>query len=443
MSSSSQSASDRHPTAASADVVVCGAGLAGISTAFYLTEQCGVPGHRVIIIDERSPLEYTSSRSTECFRTLWQDECMARFMTRSIDLIERLHAQPPLDSVVKVEHRSSPSADLAGQARATSSAVAAPFAFRRSGYVWLTNDPQTATEFEGTARRSKAAETATTADDKRTKSTADGVRIHASLQSYTALSEAEAWRLGGADIVHGADAIRSLYPFVSPDVKAMLHARRAGSLDAQQMGSYMLARARARGVTVLRGRVTDVHVTNNAITGVMVARPSVSDGSYGGSASALHYISCPSFVNAAGPAAKGVHSLLNHAILQQRRSISDLRVSVDMQSVAHSESSSTLKGKAVPSTFALPQLPVSNEVHAKVLCCSSVRRMSLYNLRFALSCAQAVFLDSLNVLPADGPLMIWADPVQLQWSRDELEALSEAGPEQQRWLRLLPSGTMI
>ena len=51
-----------------AEVVVCGAGIAGIATAFHLTRQ-GV--RDVVLVDERPPLSLTSDKSTECYRNLW------------------------------------------------------------------------------------------------------------------------------------------------------------------------------------------------------------------------------------------------------------------------------------------------------------------------------------------------------------------------------------
>jgi len=52
---------------------------------------------------------------------------------------------------------------------------------------------------------------------------------------------------------------------------------------------------------------------------------------------------------------------------------------------------------------------------------------------------QAVFPDPLNVAPADSPLLIWADPVELPWTSDERSALL-GSPETERWLGPLPAG---
>ena len=74
----------------SADVVICGAGIAGISAAYYLSHHYGV--QNVLLIDEREPLTFTSDKSTEAYRNWWPgpgDE-MVRFMNHSIDLLEAL-----------------------------------------------------------------------------------------------------------------------------------------------------------------------------------------------------------------------------------------------------------------------------------------------------------------------------------------------------------------
>ena len=77
-----------------ADVVICGAGIAGVATAYHLTVHQGV--QNVLLIDERPPLSFTSEKSTECYRNWWPGpgDAMLRFMNRSIDWLERLAALP-------------------------------------------------------------------------------------------------------------------------------------------------------------------------------------------------------------------------------------------------------------------------------------------------------------------------------------------------------------
>ena len=72
------------------NVVICGAGIAGISTAYHLAVKNGVKD--VLLIDERPPLSLTSDKSTECYRNWWPGpgDAMVSFMNRSIDLLEEL-----------------------------------------------------------------------------------------------------------------------------------------------------------------------------------------------------------------------------------------------------------------------------------------------------------------------------------------------------------------
>lgn len=73
-----------------ADVVVIGAGIAGIAGAYFLTVEYGVD--HVMIVDPRPPLSLTSDKSTECYRNWWPDLPMVGLMNRSIDLLEEMSA---------------------------------------------------------------------------------------------------------------------------------------------------------------------------------------------------------------------------------------------------------------------------------------------------------------------------------------------------------------
>ena len=74
------------------EVVICGAGIAGIATAHALAS-CGVKD--ILLVDERPPLTLTSDKSTEAYRNWWPgpDDSMIRLMNRSIDLLEQWAAQ--------------------------------------------------------------------------------------------------------------------------------------------------------------------------------------------------------------------------------------------------------------------------------------------------------------------------------------------------------------
>src|SRR5215472_2987531 len=74
----------------SADVVICGAGIAGASAAYHLAVRHGIK--RVAIVDEREPLTLTSDKGTQAYRNWWPgpDSTMLRYMTRSIDVLEEI-----------------------------------------------------------------------------------------------------------------------------------------------------------------------------------------------------------------------------------------------------------------------------------------------------------------------------------------------------------------
>ena len=69
------------------DIIICGAGIAGISAAYYLAVRRGI--RDVLLIDERPPLSLTSDKSTECYRNWWPgpDGAMVEVMNHSIDLL--------------------------------------------------------------------------------------------------------------------------------------------------------------------------------------------------------------------------------------------------------------------------------------------------------------------------------------------------------------------
>ena len=67
------------------NVVICGAGIMGVSAAYFLA-RAGV--RDIMILDEHPPLSFTSDRSTECYRNWWPDPVMLALMNRSIDLME-------------------------------------------------------------------------------------------------------------------------------------------------------------------------------------------------------------------------------------------------------------------------------------------------------------------------------------------------------------------
>src|SRR5512134_3276587 len=105
----------------SAEVVICGAGICGIATAYHLAVTCGVKN--VVIVDERPPLSLTSDKSTEAYRNWWPDELMVRLMNRSIDWLERW--------ALESNNR---------------------FLLNRRGYLYLTANPNSGPDFQRAAQ---------------------------------------------------------------------------------------------------------------------------------------------------------------------------------------------------------------------------------------------------------------------------------------------------
>lgn len=244
---------------AKSEIVICGAGLAGIAAAYHLTVKRGI--RDVVLVDDRPPLTLTSDKSTECYRNWWPGpgDTMVRFMNRSIDLLEEM-------------------ADESDNY----------FGLNRRGYVFLTADPARADRYKETA------EAISTLG-------AGPVRYHAnSLAKYQpAPPEGYHGQPVGADLILGADLIREQYPFVTDDVIAMLHPRRCGWLSAQQLGMLMLDQVRAHGARLVSGRVSGVELSGGQVSSVWVDQ---TDGQL--------ELTTSTFVIAAGPYIKDVGALI-------------------------------------------------------------------------------------------------------------------------------------
>lgn len=244
-----------------ADVVICGAGIAGIAAAHALAVVHGI--RRVVLVDALPPMTLTSDKSTEAYRNWWPgpDDSMVRFMNRSIDLLDQW-------------------ADASGN----------QFLLNRRGYVYATSSEQRGAELLADARLAEA-------------QGAGDVRMFRSVAESSAYqpSAHRGYRDHpvGADVFTDQAAIRAHFPFLSPTVRTVVHARRCGWMSGQQLGMYLLEEARAAGVEVIAGRVISVDCEGGAVRAVHIA---AADGSN------MH-ISTPVFVNSAGPLAREVGAL--------------------------------------------------------------------------------------------------------------------------------------
>jgi glycine/D-amino acid oxidase-like deaminating enzyme len=87
-----------------ADVVVAGAGAAGLATAHFLRQL--MPNSRIVVVSRHAPFALTSSASTECFRDHWTAPAMRAFMQHSVHLTEALAlSSAENDSRIALEKR--------------------------------------------------------------------------------------------------------------------------------------------------------------------------------------------------------------------------------------------------------------------------------------------------------------------------------------------------
>jgi hypothetical protein len=98
------------------------------------------------------------------------------------------------------------------------------------------------------------------------------VRMHDAASSpYTPSPQAgfdEA--LTGADIITARSLIRRHFPYLSPATCAVLHARRAGWMSAQQLGMVMLEAARSQGARLIKAKVVGFDTRGGRVRSVQV-----------------------------------------------------------------------------------------------------------------------------------------------------------------------------
>jgi len=216
-------------TKASPKIVICGAGIAGIAAAYQLAVVHDVED--VTLVEAGNPLSLTSDKSTEAYRNWWPgpDWQMTAFMNRSIDLIEEI-------------------------ARATGNRIN----LNRRGYLFATAD---------TTKIAFLSEMAQLAESRG----AGAARFHDAPSSGYVPSPERGFdgAFNGADVITDRSLIRRHFPYLAPETIAVAHARRAGWLSAQQLGSAMLEAARKRGVKLVRGKVVGIDI-GDRVRGVTI-----------------------------------------------------------------------------------------------------------------------------------------------------------------------------
>jgi glycine/D-amino acid oxidase-like deaminating enzyme len=242
-----------------AEVVICGAGIAGVAAAYHLAVRRGIPD--VVLVDERPPLSLTSDKSTECYRNWWPGpgDAMVTLMNRSIDLLEEI-------------------------ARESGNV----FRMNRRGYLFATADPARVPRFLERAREAA-------------RLGAGPVRVHQHPSSDYRPGDGDGFenQETGSDVITDPALIRRHFPYLTHETIGLLHARRCGWFSGQQLGMYLLERAREKGVRLLEGRVERIDTTGGRVNAVTVHTRGEE-----------RTISTPQFVNAAGPFLKSVGRLL-------------------------------------------------------------------------------------------------------------------------------------
>jgi sarcosine oxidase, subunit beta len=246
------------------EIVICGAGIAGVSAAYNLGVIHGVKS--ILLVDPRPPLSLTSDKSTEAYRNWWPgpDNAMVAFMNRSIDLLESLALET--NNLIHLNRR---------------------------GYLYLTANPTNIPGMESAARSISAFG-------------AGSLRLHHNLDSdppyLPSPSDGFLDQPDGADLLLDPALIQAHYPYLSDQIVAALHVRRAGWFSGQQLGAYWLQCARAAGVQKYDGQVNGVELSGGRVSAVLLSHDSdPNDGLR---------IATPCFINAAGPLQKSVGELL-------------------------------------------------------------------------------------------------------------------------------------
>jgi glycine/D-amino acid oxidase-like deaminating enzyme len=196
------------------DVAIVGAGAVGIAVAYHLVRDHGL--RQVALVDARDPMSLTSAQSGENYRNWWPHPVMTAFTDHSITLMEELDRA------------------TGGRLRMT-----------RGGYALATR---------------RRAPDDLIGELYRGYGDAPGkVRIRHRGGDYQPPRRAP-WDTApsGVDVLLDADLIRHAFPAFAHDVATVIHIRRAGSIDAQQMGQAMLEAIRAAGGRLVRGEVKSI-----------------------------------------------------------------------------------------------------------------------------------------------------------------------------------------
>lgn len=219
-----------------AEVIVLGAGIVGLATAYHLAVKHHIKN--VVLVDEREPLGLTSRRGTMAYRNWFPgpgDE-MVQLMNRSIQLLEAIDDE-----------------------------TAHALRLSRGGYIYLTANPAQLELWRTAARDAEPRGVGPFRDHSRRA-------VGGAATTYVP-NPRGTWRgvPDGVDLLTDPETIRELLPCVTPDVVGMLHIRRCGAFDVFALADWLLERAQRAGVRLVRERVTGFVTPGDRIERVQLA----------------------------------------------------------------------------------------------------------------------------------------------------------------------------
>jgi hypothetical protein len=216
-----------NPVMETAEVVICGAGMAGAAAAYHLAVRNRVPN--VIIVDERPPMTLTSDKGTQGYRNWFDgpDDLMVRFVGRSIGIIEEL-------------------AESSGNV----------FSLSRHGYAFVTADTGMREWLRDQARRLETFG-------------AGAVREHPGKAAYEPV-HGDDWHgiPDGADLLLDRALVQEHFSFLRGDAIAVSHVRRAGWMDAIRLGHWLLEEACRHGARIVRDRFVGIDAAGGRLSAV-------------------------------------------------------------------------------------------------------------------------------------------------------------------------------
>ena len=264
------------------EILVVGAGIVGIATAYYLCIKYKKAS--VLLVDSRQPMSFTSAQSGDNYRNWWPHPTMTAFTNHSIDLMERI-------------------------ASSTSNVMN----MTRRGYLLATRSKDIG---------DLVAELHVGYKD----SAADSIRIHDAASSTTYIPpDSDDWESAptGVDVLSSQKLIRQTFPSLSKEVANVIHIRRGGDISGQQLGQYMLEKIRAAGGKRVAASVRSIDIDQGFLVEV--------EGSGG-----VERVTADVLVNAAGPFARTLAAAIGvelpvENIYQQKIAFEDKKKAIPRQ----------------------------------------------------------------------------------------------------------------